>query len=456
MSLIPFSLLAVSESTAASDVGFGAFFMLVMFILGSVWIGVLANRATQKGSFMKGFFLGNRGLGAWALALTATVQSGGTFMGFPSLVYTHGWIVALWIGSYMVVPITGFGILGKRLAQLSRRTEAITVPDLFRVRFGSPTLGLVASLFILLYLSFMMFAQFKAGAIVMKLAWPGSGVLAVSEDQEPFLLTDKSLEQLKADGVPVLVVEKLSPVVGKGFRSASELTEPVKAALTAEEFSTYKEPIIKRGTQLDRLYIIGLLIFAITVVGYTLMGGFLAAVWTDLFQSVLMFFGVLILLFATLSQVGGLENATRKSLEHTGPGFVFGPGFDPKAAAAAVKLETRNPKLEVGQETANATNSTTVAPAAPVVTHEFLPLSLAISFFVVWVWSGVGSPAGLVRVMASQNTQVIRKSIYLLSVYNLGIYLPLIVICISGRALIPNLPTSSSDEIVPRLAIMTT
>ena len=456
MSLIPFSLLAVSESTAASDVGFGAFFMLVMFILGSVWIGVLANRATQKGSFMKGFFLGNRGLGAWALALTATVQSGGTFMGFPSLVYTHGWIVALWIGSYMVVPITGFGILGKRLAQLSRRTEAITVPDLFRVRFGSPTLGLVASLFILLYLSFMMFAQFKAGAIVMKLAWPGSGVLAVSEDQEPFLLTDKSLEQLKEDGVPALVVEKLSPVVGKGFRSASELTEPVKAALTAEEFTTYKEPIIKRGTQLDRLYIIGLLIFAITVVGYTLMGGFLAAVWTDLFQSVLMFFGVLILLFATLSQVGGLENATRKSLEHTGPGFVFGPGFDPKAAAA-VKSETRNSKPEVGQDASNAPAAAApTATASAVTTHEFLPLSLAISFFVVWVWSGVGSPAGLVRVMASQNTQVIRKSIYLLSVYNLGIYLPLIVICISGRALIPNLPTSSSDEIVPRLAIMTT
>ena len=437
MSLIPFSLLAASDSAASSSVGYGALFMLVLFILGSVWIGVLANRATQKGSFMKGFFLGNRGLGAWALALTATVQSGGTFMGFPSLVYTHGWIVALWIGSYMVVPITGFGILGKRLAQLSRRTEAITVPDLFRVRFGSPKLGLVASLFILLYLSFMMFAQFKAGAIVMKLAWPGSGVLAMNEDQEPFLLNEKSLERLAEDGVPANVVEKLTPLVGKGFRSAMELIEPVKAALTVDEFASFKEPIIKRGTQLDWLYIIGLLIFALTVVGYTLMGGFLAAVWTDLFQSVLMFFGVLILLFATLSQVGGLENATRKSLEHTGPGFVFGPGFDPKAAA-----------------TASAT--TTATSAAPVATHEFLPLSLAISFFVVWVWSGVGSPAGLVRVMASQNTQVIRKSIYLLSVYNLGIYLPLIVICISGRALIPNLPTSSSDEIVPRLAIMTT
>ena len=138
---------------------------------------------------MKGFFLGNRGLGAWALALTATVQSGGTFMGFPSLVYTHGWIVALWIGGYMVVPITGFGVLGKRLAQLSRKTGAITVPDMFRARFNSPALGLTASLFIMFYMSFMMVAQFKAGALVMKLAWPSSGTLALSEDAAAFRLT---------------------------------------------------------------------------------------------------------------------------------------------------------------------------------------------------------------------------------------------------------------------------
>ena len=101
----------------------------------------------QKGAFLKGYFLGNRGLGAWALALTATVQSGGTFMGFPSLVYSHGWTVALWIAGYMVVPITGFGVVGKRLAQLSRRTGAMTVPDLFRERFQSPKLGLVALVF---------------------------------------------------------------------------------------------------------------------------------------------------------------------------------------------------------------------------------------------------------------------------------------------------------------------
>ena len=164
---------------------------------------------------------------------------------------------------------------------------------------------------------------------------------------------------------------------------------------------------------------LGLLVFATTVVAYTLAGGFLAAVWTDLFQSVLMFAGVMLLLVACLSAVGGLEQATLRSLANTGPGFVFGPGY-----------------------------------AADGSGHQFLPLSLAISFFVVWIWGGVGAPAGLARLMASQNTNVIRKSIYVLSIYNLGIYLPLIVICVCGRALLPDL--AKSDEIVPRLALLTT
>ncbi|HQX48726.1 MAG TPA: sodium:solute symporter [Planctomycetaceae bacterium] len=364
--------------------GYGTMMMLILFILVSVWIGVLANRATLRGGFMKGFFLGNRALGAWTLALTATVQSGGTFMGFPSLVYKHGWIVGLWIGSYMVIPITGFGIIGKRLAHLSRRTGAITVPDLFRTRFNSPNVGLTCTVFLLLYMSFLMFAQFKAGAIVMQLAWPGSSEMSLAED------------------------------------SAAETSGPHDASATAKipnlvfeiNVAGFKTPVTQ--------YHIGLLIFTVTVVGYTLIGGFLGAVWTDLFQSILMFLGVMILLYASLTAAGGLENATLTSLKNTGPGFVSGPGY-----------------------------STGENPT------DFLPLSLAISFFIIWIWGGIGTPASLVRLMASQNTNVIRKSIYLLSIYNMGIYIPLIVICICGRALIPDLG-KNSDEIIPRLALLTT
>lgn len=343
---------------AAVSPGYGTLTALIVFILASLWLGALANRVVRKSSFVKGYFLGNRGLGAWALALTATVQSGGTFMGFPSLVYSHGWIVGLWIGSYMMVPLASFCVMGKRLAQLSRLTGAITVPDLFRQRFGSPALGLTASLFILFYMTSMMIAQFKAGATVMQIAWPGSGFLSLSEDA------------VFVGGMPTA-------------------------------------------------YYVGLAVFSVTVIGYTLFGGFLAAVWTDLFQSVMMIIGVVILFFLAMKAAGGSEAATLAAVKSTGDGFAFGPGY----AADG---------------------------------RQFLPLTLALSFFFTWVYGGIGSPSALVRVMACKNTATIRRSVFLLSVYNSFIYIPLVMICVCGRALIPSLPPGKTDELIPRLAMLTT
>lgn len=340
-----------SAEPALVTPGYGAMLALLLVIAISVWIGTAAQRAIEGGSFLSGYFLGNRGLGVWALALTATVQSGGSFMGFPSLVYSHGWIVTLWIASYMVVPLMSFGVLGKRLAQLSRRTGAITVPDLFRERFNSPAAGLAASICIVFTLSIMMIGQFKAGALIMKIAWPNTGALAIATD-----------------------------VSG----------------------------------ELNSAYYLGLGIFALTVVGYTLIGGFLASVWTDLFQSVLMLAGVLLLFALAIPAAGGLETATLKAVEDSSPDFVFGPGLG----------------------------------------RAFLPLGLAISYFFFWSYGNVGSPAAMVRVLATNSTQTLRRSCFVLGVYNSLIYLPLIAICIAGRAILPGL--KHTDEIIPRLAILLT
>src|SRR5205085_10551723 len=99
----------------------------------------------------------------------------------------------------------------------------------------------------------MVMAQFEAGDVVMKIAWPGTGTLALAEDAN-------------------------APV--------------------------------------DRVYLIGLAIFSLTVVGYTLIGGFLAAVWTDLLQSIMMFIGVIILVVLALHATGGVELASRRAGEN--------------------------------------------------------------------------------------------------------------------------------------------
>ncbi len=349
------------ENAGHENLGhYGALVALVIFIAASVWLGALAQRVVEKGNFLKGYFLGNRGLGVWALALTATVQSGGTFMGFPSFVYKYGWVGALWIAGYMMVPLAGFGIIGKRVAQLSRKTGAITMPDLLRDRFESPLLGLFSSLVILVFLSCMMIAQFKGGAIIMKLALTGNSLSSQSDD-------------------------------------------------------------LATGT----MFHVGLVVFAVTVVGYTLIGGFLAAVWTDLFQSVMMLFGVLILLGLSLYAAGGLENATRTAIENQGVEYAAAPGYPP-----GTNLETDPDAI------------------------GWLPVAGAISFFMLWPFAGLSSPASVVRVMAVKDTDTLRRSIPVLCLYNMCIYLPIIAIAICAQAVLPNL--KDADEAIPRMTFHVT
>lgn len=368
---MPEALWLVAQSNAVPSPGIGAIAALAIFIAASVWLGTLAQKVVERSQFIQGYFQGNRGLGPWTIALTATVQSGGTFMGFPSLVYTYGWIVALWIGSYMVGPLIGFGLIGKRIAQISRRTGAVTVPDLFRARFGSPAAGLVTSLLIIVFMSIMMIAQFKAGATVMKEAWP-------------FQVTS----QLAAD---------------------TELSRGAPGAVSSRLMDWWQQ---KRG------YLAGLAVFSLSVVGYTLIGGFLAAVWTDLLQSVMMLIGVTILVCLAIPAAGGLEHATREAVVHAGPQFVTGPGY--KADGSA-----------------------------------FLPLTMAFSMFVFWPFAGTANPASVVRVMACKNTNVLRRSIFLLATYNMAIYLPLIAICICARSMMPDLG-KESDAVIPRMALVLT
>ena len=115
-------------------VSFGLY-MVAVFAL--AWF---ASRKSAKGqSFVGEYFLGGRAFGLWAFALTfaATNASGGTFMGFPAKIYMHGWVLALWIAGFMVVPLVAMGLLGKRLNLVARKTGALTLPEVLgnRSRF---------------------------------------------------------------------------------------------------------------------------------------------------------------------------------------------------------------------------------------------------------------------------------------------------------------------------------
>src|SRR5206468_12010092 len=145
------------------------------YLIGGVLLGALSRERLKRGSFLNEDFLGDRQLNAWVLRLTcvATSVSAGSFVGFPSYIYRHGWVMALWIGGYMIAGLVSKGVLAKRLNQVSRLSGSITVPDVLRDRFQSPALGLLGGVFLLIFLTINLIAQFKAGGFIMRQACTG-------------------------------------------------------------------------------------------------------------------------------------------------------------------------------------------------------------------------------------------------------------------------------------------
>ena len=444
----------MSSEAAAS---LGAFLLYTAAVLALAW---LAHRVGSRKSFLSEYFLGSRSLGMVALALTfgATSASAGSFAGFPSLIYAHGWVLALWIASYMVFPLCGMGLLGKRLNHVARRTGAITVPDVLRARFESRALPLISTVLLALLLTVYLIPQFTLAS---------------------------------------LIVQQLLGNVNAFQRMALGLAHTMPW-------------IVPTGSSAE--YVLGLVLFSVLVVGYTAFGGFRAVVWTDILQGFVMVAGVLVMLVLALWQAGGLRNATAMMTDMEPPRlgevtfvradsmqregirvavdswFTVGdrlfrtnetafivPGTRTSAPVKMVEIVTPQEKARVKQ------HGFTPLPAAiipelqsvrsyargadepgvyvsapgpsPTDPDGFLPFGLAVSFFAFWALSGTGQPGNMVRLMAFSNTATLRRAIASLSIYFTLIYVPLVIIFCCARVLSPGLD-HTPDRIMPVMAFL--
>ncbi|MEM8734343.1 MAG: hypothetical protein AAGG44_08985, partial [Planctomycetota bacterium] len=296
-------------NAAGTNAALIAFASYLGFVFLLAWF---SGRVKSKSSFLNDYFLGGRNLGVWAFALTfaSTSASGGSFIGFPSLVYSHGWSVALWISSYMLVPLVAMGLLAKRLNQLARKTDALTIPDLLQARFRSNSVGLLATILIVFFTTCNLVAQFKSGSLILQT-----------------LLEDVPLFQT--------VVESSRGLIGT-------------------------------NTGTDTGYLLCLVTFALAVIAYTTYGGFRAVVWTDVLQGFVMVLGILILLPLTLIAVGGLTQATH-SLANAKP-------MTPIKAAISLARENNIANASDQAANESSTQSREPAPPPPLlVGHQFEP-----------------------------------------------------------------------------------
>ena len=423
-------------------ISFGIY-MIFVFLL--AWIA--GRKSLKSDSFVSEYFLGGRALGLWAFALTfaTTNASGGSFMGFPARIYTHGWVLALWIAGYMTVPFIAIGILGKRINYVARKSGSITLPEVLGKQLKSDAVTLVATGIIILFMFFYLLAQFKAGGMI--------------------LITLLGEEPLFKEGT--LIMARFTP------------------------------------DWLDPEYLLTLVIFSIGVIGYVVYGGFRAVVWTDVMQGVIMFIGVAIMLILALNQVGGLSNATEKLSEMSPPKkgkvifdqnsensdediYIKKGGFyvtnnnenivTPLSSLTIKKNSTKPTEIDayiyerslisdpikdisakiISQDNfAYGSNSKGVylkAPGPdPSNSTGFLAIVTALSFFIFWPFGGTGQPANMVRLMAFKNTQVLKKSLITVAFFYSFIYFFLVVIFCCAKVLMPGME-ANADRVMPEFA----
>jgi len=349
------------------------------YMIGVLLLGAMSHQLLKRGSFLKEYFLGDRQLNAWVLSLTyvATSVSAGSFLGFPSWIYRYGWVMALWISGYMIAGLVSKGVIAKRLNQVSRLSGAITVPDVLRDRFQSPALGLLGGCFLLVFLTFNLVGQFKAGGLIMRQACGGIKETAIYQ----------SARKSTVEGLNKLGVQ-------------------------AEQMPGKNQDDVYGPEYPD--YVLGIIIFAGTVVVYTTYGGFWAVTWTDVLQGLMIVAGALLLMVLALHRVGGLGKATHR-LQEIDPQLMTGPGPD-----------------------------------------NFVPLGLATSYFFLWTIGAMGQPVGMVRLMACRDTPTLRHSLFMISLYFSLIYLPLVITFVCARALYPTEFLGQSDRIMPVMALTLT
>jgi sodium/pantothenate symporter len=285
--------------------------------------------------------------------------------------------MALWIAGYMIAGLTTKGVLAKRLNQVSRLTGAITVPDVLRDRFHSPALGLFASIFLLIFLVVNLVGQFKAGGVILRRASEG--------------VRDTPVYQAARDTTAHALLATGAWGGGKAEGEATGL------------FDRYYPD-----------YVLGVLVFALTVVAYTTYGGFWAVTWGDVVQGLVIVAGTVLLMAFALARVGGLGAATERL--RASPELLTVPG-----------------------------------------PHEFLPLGLAVSFFFLWTIGAMGQPVGMVRLMACRDTPTLRRALFMIGVYYALIYLPLVITFVCARALYPTqFLTDDPDNVMPTVALALT
>lgn len=147
--------------------------VFIAYLLFNVIVSIVYSKKAEQNlhtSEEKKYFIGGRTMNGFVLAMTimATYTSASSFISGPGAAgltygYAQTWIAAI------QVPVTFLvlGVLGNKLALVSRRTGAVTVAGYLKARYKSDALVVLTSLGLIVFCITQMIGQFTGGATLI-------------------------------------------------------------------------------------------------------------------------------------------------------------------------------------------------------------------------------------------------------------------------------------------------
>lgn len=139
--------------------------LYLCLMLGIAWkVNKIKN--SDNVNFMEEYFIGSRNMGGFVLAMTiiATYVGASSFIGGPGIAYKLGlgWVLLACIQT--PTAFLTLGILGKRLAIISRRINGVTITDFLRARYKNDAVVILGSIIMLIFFTGTIVANFVGGA----------------------------------------------------------------------------------------------------------------------------------------------------------------------------------------------------------------------------------------------------------------------------------------------------
>lgn len=138
------------------------YIILIIYFILILLISIFSYQTINKKNYIKQYFVGNRSIKGFifSMVLTTTYISGSTFIGGPGAAYKYGlsWVFI----SLIQIPIIliSTGTLGKKISQLGKKCNAITINDILYEIFKSKKIVWIGSISLIIAFFNSMLVQF--------------------------------------------------------------------------------------------------------------------------------------------------------------------------------------------------------------------------------------------------------------------------------------------------------